>query len=159
MDEGARLVRTPAQVVYLLAMAVSIGGSQPMAERDRVQVRPDGAGEADEPAIRILLIEDDAGDALLVQEMLAQSGAAFSYTWESDLAGGLRALDAGADCILVDLGLPDSRDLEVVDAVLGRDPGAAVIVLTGFDDRSAGARAVAAGAQDYLVKGGWTTRH
>ncbi len=125
-----------------------------MAERDRVQVRPDGAGEANEPAIRILLIEDDAGDALLVQEMLAQSGAAFSYTWESDLAGGLGALDAGADCILVDLGLPDSRDLEVVDAVLARDPGAAVIVLTGFDDRSAGARAVAAGAQDYLVKGG-----
>ncbi len=124
---------------------------------DRVGARRTGAGgtgDANEPAIRILLIEDDAGDALLVQEMLAQSGAAYSCAWESDLAGGLRALDGGADCILVDLGLPDSQDLEVVDAVLTHDPGAAVIVLTGFADRSAGSRAVAAGAQDYLVKGG-----
>jgi serine phosphatase RsbU (regulator of sigma subunit) len=126
-----------------------------MADQDgERRVRPGGAGDANAPAIRILLIEDDAGDALLVQEMLAQSGAAYSYAWESNLAGGLRALDDGADCILVDLGLPDSQDLEVVDAVLAHAPGAAVIVLTGFDDRSAGSRAVAAGAQDYLVKGG-----
>ena len=125
-----------------------------MAERDRVQVRPDGAGEANEPAIRILLIEDDAGDALLVQEMLAQSGAAFSYTWESDLAGGLGALDAGGRLHPGrprSAGQPGSRGR---GRGAGRDPGAAVIVLTGFDDRSAGARAVAAGAQDYLVKGG-----
>ena len=114
---------------------------------------PGGTGGQNEPAIRILLIEDDAGDAVLVQEMLGQSGAAYSCTWEPDLAGGLRALGTGSDCVLVDLGLPDSQDLDAVNAVLDADPGAAVIVLTGFADRSVGARAVAAGAQDYLIKG------
>jgi serine phosphatase RsbU (regulator of sigma subunit) len=106
-----------------------------------------------EPAIKILLIEDDAGDALLVQEMLAESGAAYSFNWASDLAGGLTAMGARRDCILVDLGLPDSQGLDAVRAILERDPAAAVIVLTGLGDRSAGAQAVELGAQDYLIKG------
>jgi serine phosphatase RsbU (regulator of sigma subunit) len=109
--------------------------------------QPDGA------EIRVLLIEDDPGDAFLVEELLAVSGAGFAFTWARTLADGIEAMTAGADCVLVDLGLPDAQGLEAVEAIIGHSPGIAVVVLTGFADRSVGAQAVALGAQDFLVKG------
>jgi serine phosphatase RsbU (regulator of sigma subunit) len=73
--------------------------------------------------------------------------------WVQDLAGGLAELEVGADCVLVDLGLPDAEGLEAVRAVVDHPSGAAVIVLTGLSDRSLGGDAMLLGAQDYLIKG------
>ena len=70
-----------------------------------------------------------------------------------DLTEGLAELDRGADCVLIDLGLPDTAGLDTVRAVVAHPAGAAVVVLTGVADRSAAADAVRLGAQDYLVKG------
>jgi serine phosphatase RsbU (regulator of sigma subunit) len=118
------------------------------------QRRSEGAAEVtSEPVIHVLLIEADAGDALLVQEMLARSGSAYSCTWASDLHGGLQVVDVGCDCILVDQRPADAQGPNPVTAVLERDPGAAVIVLTANDDRAVAERAVGLGAQDFLVKG------
>ncbi len=104
-------------------------------------------------ALRVLLVEDDAGDAFLVRELLDLAGGGYSLVWVRDLAGGLTELDGGADCVLVDLGLPDAQGLDAVRAIVGHPSGAAVVVLTGITDQSLGADAMLLGAQDYLIKG------
>jgi len=111
------------------------------------------AGLTTVAALRIVLIEDDAGDAFLVRELLDLAGGGYALTWVRDLAAGLEELEAGADCVLVDLGLPDAAGLEAVRAIAEHPSGVAVVVLTGFTDRSIGGDAMLLGAQDYLIKG------
>ncbi len=62
--------------------------------------------------MRLLLIEDDAGDAYLVQDLLEHSGEPFDITWVRTLGEALAALSGGFDCALLDLGLPDAFGLE-----------------------------------------------
>ena len=101
---------------------------------------------------RVLLIEDDDGDALLVDELLLDAGAPFSVRRARSMAEARGAL-AGAGCVLLDLELPDSRGLQGVRMLQEIRPDLAVVVLTGISDEYLGEQAVAAGAQDYLVKG------
>lgn len=54
---------------------------------------------------------------------------------------------------LVDLGLPDSFRVETIRRIQERVPDLAVIAFTGLDDEAMAVEALAAGAQDYLVKG------
>ena len=60
---------------------------------------------------------------------------------------------AGFDCVLLDLDLPDAQGLDGLRDLRALAPELAVLVLTGLDDERRGVEAVAAGAQDYLVKG------
>jgi serine phosphatase RsbU (regulator of sigma subunit) len=99
-----------------------------------------------------LLVEDDDGDALLVEELLLEVGAAVVVQRARSLTQA-KALLADAACVLLDLGLPDSQGLNGLRQLLQVDPEAAVVVLTGEADEYLGERAVRAGAQDYLVKG------
>jgi serine phosphatase RsbU (regulator of sigma subunit) len=101
---------------------------------------------------RVLLIEDDDGDALLVDELLLDAGAPFSIRRARSMAEARGAL-AGTGCVLLDLELPDSRGLQGVRVLQEIRPDLAVVVLTGISDEHLGEQAVAAGAQDYLVKG------
>lgn len=104
----------------------------------------------------LLLVEDDAGDALLVEELLADSDIRTELTWVRSLAEAQEWL-AGArlmpGCILLDLHLPDADGVTAVTRILNAAPSTAVVVLTGRAEGEAGLAAVAAGAQDYLVKG------
>ncbi|MFJ4964659.1 PP2C family protein-serine/threonine phosphatase [Streptomyces sp. NPDC088729] len=103
----------------------------------------------------ILLVEDDAGDALLVEEMLADSELDSALTWCKTLAEarGYLATSTSPVCVLLDLHLPDVHGLDAVRQILESDGDAAIVVLTGLDESGTGLRAVAGGAQDYLVKG------
>ena len=56
-------------------------------------------------------------------------------------------------CVLLDLHLPDVQGIDAVTQLLAAAPSAPVVVLTGLAEESAGLAAVAAGAQDYLIKG------
>ena len=101
----------------------------------------------------ILLVEDDAGDALLVEELLSDSASNLATVWATSVTDAARSINSRTVCILLDLNLPDSEGLEGLRRTLriaGRVP---VIVLTGRIDREMGEAAVAEGAQDYLVKG------
>nr|MDT0662501.1 SpoIIE family protein phosphatase [Micromonospora sp. DSM 115978] len=102
--------------------------------------------------MRVLLVEDDEGDAFLVGELLAETDAAIDLAVATSL-NQARAKLAGVDCVLLDLGLPDSQGLDGLRQVLAAASGAAVCVLTGRQDEHLGIAAVAEGAQDYLVKG------
>jgi serine phosphatase RsbU (regulator of sigma subunit) len=105
------------------------------------------------PLTRVLLVEDDEADAFLVRELLAEAGAVVDLEWARSLAEARSMLAAGYECVLIDLGLPDATGLDALRAVLDAASAAAVLVLTGLADERSGTEAVAAGAQDYLVKG------
>jgi diguanylate cyclase (GGDEF)-like protein len=104
---------------------------------------------------RLVLIEDNQGDALQVREMLRSS-------WPGDfrLDHFQRLSDArddllasGATCVLLDLSLPDAHGVEAVESVKSFAPEVPIVVLSGLDDEEVALRAVQSGAQDYLIKG------
>lgn len=102
----------------------------------------------------VLLVEDDPADAILVGELLAEVDPDLRLTVATSLTEVVvKRLLEECECVLLDLGLPGTQGLDGLRALLRADPGAAVCVLTGLDDEHLGTAAVAAGAQDYLVKG------
>jgi diguanylate cyclase (GGDEF)-like protein/PAS domain S-box-containing protein len=105
---------------------------------------------------RVLLVEDNDGDARLAELTLRGTlGTNIVLTRAGSLAEALaRVDDSPQDCVVLDLGLPDASGLDALEAILAKAPTMAVVVLTGGADGALGLRAVAAGAQDYLVKGG-----
>jgi two-component system cell cycle response regulator len=104
--------------------------------------------------IPILLIEDNPGDARLVQEALKEAPESrFQVIWRDCLRTGLKRIDDDdIRLILLDLTLPDSSGLNTVDVVSKRAGGIPILVLTGLDDKYLALEAVRCGAQDYLVK-------
>ena len=102
----------------------------------------------------MLLVEDDHGDAYLVSELLREEGAPVEVRRAQSLAEGLGLLAAETfDCVLLDLGLPDASGLVALERLREAAPHVAHLVLTGDRDDQRGIDAVAAGAQDYIVKG------
>ncbi|MGH3941516.1 MAG: PP2C family protein-serine/threonine phosphatase [Pseudonocardiaceae bacterium] len=105
-------------------------------------------------AERVLLIEDDPGDAFLVGELLAEVDPTIELVVVGSIQGALHpGLLRRTDCVLLDVNLPGISGLDGLQQLLNADPDAAICVLTGLDDEYLGIKAVAAGAQDYLVKG------
>ncbi len=105
---------------------------------------------------KILLIEDNPGDARLVEILLMESDLInCTVTNATTLKEGMEILEENGDfaAILLDLSLPDSRGFETLEEFIFKFPHNNVIVLTGFSDKNLGIKAVKAGAQDFLVKG------
>ena len=105
--------------------------------------------------IGILLVEDDAGDALLVQEMLSEiKTPVFSVTHVDRVATALDQLQGGSfDAILLDLSLPDGQGLDLVKRVHHAVPGTPIVVMSGQRDDDLAVKVVQEGVQDYCVKG------
>lgn len=103
---------------------------------------------------RILLVEDNRGDSILVGEALRDNpDGVFEVERATTLADArTRTAAERFDAILLDLGLPDSRGFDTLAAMVSTT-SAPVLVLTGLDDEAIGLEAVHQGAQDYLVKG------
>ncbi|MDD5511818.1 MAG: PAS domain S-box protein, partial [Dehalococcoidales bacterium] len=103
--------------------------------------------------IRILLIEDNPGDARLIQEYLSEmKEARYSLEVAARLSDGMDYLSRQEfDVILLDLGLPDSQGLETIRR-LGTQV-TPIVVLTGLNDKSTAYASLSHGAQDYLLKG------
>jgi len=102
--------------------------------------------------VPVLLVEDDDGDALLVEELLRDVDASVVVKRARSLSQATTLVSQAA-CVLLDLGLPDSQGLQGLRRLLDIEPDAAVVVLTGQASEHLGEQAVRAGAQDYLVKG------
>jgi serine phosphatase RsbU (regulator of sigma subunit) len=111
------------------------------------EARADGGG------LVVLFVEDDDGDALLVRDELAETLPDCTLVRLRTLEEALAQPAEAIDCVLLDLGLPDTAGVQTVARVRARLGGAPLVVLTGLADESAGIAAVQAGAQDYLVKG------
>jgi two-component system sensor histidine kinase/response regulator len=104
--------------------------------------------------IRVLLIEDNPGDARRIQESLAgATQQPFDLEVVDTLATGLERLNAGGvDAILLDLALPDSFGFDTFLRAKPQATGVAIIILTGQDDPSLALKLVQEGAQDFLPK-------
>ena len=105
--------------------------------------------------LRILLIEDNPGDARLIKEMLSEvKSTTFHLECVDRLSSGLELLSKEKiDVVLLDLSLPDSHGLETFEKVYTQVPEVPIVVLTGMNDEILGMNAVQKGAQDYLIKG------
>jgi DNA-binding response OmpR family regulator len=104
--------------------------------------------------IRILLVEDNPTEVLLLQETFSDiTGADFKITQVERLQDALSCLEKEpSDIVLLDLGLPDSQGIDTFIQLHRHSPDIPVLVLTALDDEAVGMKAVQQGAQDYLVK-------
>ena len=105
--------------------------------------------------IRVLLIEDDPDDILLLKESLAETEMGNIKFGSADrLSRGLIELRMeNYDVILLDLNLPDSRGLETLSSIIKIFPKIPIVVISGLADDVTTIEAVRRGAQDYIVKG------
>lgn len=112
------------------------------------------------PTIKILLVEDNPGDARLVNEMLAEErrrslSSRFDLVHVGCLDDARSTVQNGDpfDIILLDLSLPDQNGLETVSLMHQAAPDMPIVVMSGTNDEVLAVKAVQTGAQDYLVKG------
>lgn len=105
--------------------------------------------------LQILLVEDNAGDVLLLRSMFGKERPdSFELTHFVRMSEALVHLEkGGVDVVLLDMGLPDGHGLDTVRRARAVAPRVPVIVLTGLDDEAIAAEAMREGAQDYLIKG------
>ena len=105
--------------------------------------------------MKVLLVEDNPGDARLIQEMLSEVKVVPIYVqWVDQLTTALKHLaKEEVDVTLLDLSLPDSRGLDTLARLRAEAPLLPIVVVTGLDDEEMALKAVREGAQDYLVKG------
>ena len=116
---------------------------------------PDVADEAQRPAGRVLVVDDAEDLRLLLRVRIETSD---SLTVVGEAADGVAAVEQARelqpDLVMLDLAMPRMDGLEALPLIREAVPGVRVIVLSGFDRGSMAERALAAGADHYVVKGG-----
>ena len=107
-----------------------------------------------EERLSILLVEDNPGDQRLVKEMLEECGHGHFHLFIAEQISTAAALldREQVDIILLDLRLPDSQGLDSLVKIRALAPDVPVVVLSHVEDEALAVRAVASGAQDFLVK-------
>jgi signal transduction histidine kinase len=111
-----------------------------------------------EPA-RVLLIEDNPGDADLVRLRLVESKSDVYVNCVPRLCDALACLEAETPAlVLLDLNLPDSHGADTFRRIMQKAPNVPVVILSGQDDEALAIKAVHMGVQDYLVKGDITSK-
>jgi signal transduction histidine kinase len=105
--------------------------------------------------LRIGLVEDNPGDARLIQEMLREPPITqFRLTLSTRVDELLESMERDPiEVLLLDLGLPDSQGMDTFHRINDRAPGLPIVIFSGADDETLASEAVSCGAQDYLVKG------
>jgi signal transduction histidine kinase len=105
--------------------------------------------------LRIGLVEDNPGDARLIQEMLREPPITqFRLTHSTSMDQLLENLERDPiEVLLLDLGLPDSQGMDTFHRINSRAPGLPIVIFSGAEDEELASIAVSSGAQDYLVKG------
>ncbi|MEA2627520.1 MAG: hypothetical protein QOD06_3565, partial [Candidatus Binatota bacterium] len=116
-----------------------------------------GATPVEPPArspLRLVLVEDSDAHAAILEQLLGALPDAPSIVRFGRLEEALRHLaHIHADCVVLDVDLPDARGADGVLRILEVAPAMALVVLTGDDDEDLGLRLLRAGAQDRIVKG------
>lgn len=115
----------------------------------------EGTGSVKKDIVKVLQVEDDAVDSRSVERILTGRSHPVNFSVES-----VERLSIALECLtrrqyniaLLDLGLPDSKGIEVIRKVREVDPHIPIIVLTGLDDEETGLLAIKNGATDYLIK-------
>jgi len=108
----------------------------------------------------LLHVEDNEGDAIILEDLLEDArGFRFNITLATSLAAAMQILDADTfDIIILDLGLPDSMELQALEIILNKTDHAPIMVVTGMDDEQLGQKAIKMGAQAYIPKNEMNSR-
>ena len=104
---------------------------------------------------RILLVEDNADEAELIEELLSatRENRSISLSCVDRLSDARELLKSEKfDVILLDLSLPDSQGFETFAKIKQLGQNIPIVVLTAHADEELALQTIAAGAQDYLVK-------
>jgi len=107
-----------------------------------------------ERPLRILMVDDDAADRLLLRRTLRQTGLRLADI--AEVAYGEAAIaaihDSSYDCIFLDYRLPDLDGLQLVQQLRAQDVTTPLIVLTGQGGQEIAVQLMKAGASDYVDK-------
>ena len=107
--------------------------------------------------IRVLMVEDSSGDAAAMTKALVVHDDLhynFCVTRAKTLAKGTSFLQQNrVDVVLLDLGLPDARDLEAVTEIHTLCPDTPIVVISGYSNINIIHGVMRSGAQEFLVKG------
>jgi sigma-B regulation protein RsbU (phosphoserine phosphatase) len=144
--DGGRLIRLPGRATSWQSDQVV----HPTAFVPQVSL-----GRQSKDILRVLLVEDEPGDAKLVEFALRTSSApTFVVSHVVSLAAAIRHVqgEAEVDVILLDLSLPDSSGISTVSRMQAAAPRTPIVIMTGMDDPRFASFALEAGAQDYLIK-------
>ena len=140
---------------HLADAPAAAGGDQAAGVKGKRKMREGEPASHSGGRIKILLVEDNPGDARLVRELLVDASAwKFELTHVEQLSDAIPRLSEGNfDVVLLDLSLPDAHGLSTVTQLKAMAPTIPIVVLSGLDDEALALQAVQGGAQDYLVKG------
>ncbi len=123
--------------------------------RKRSEIAPPPPGRDSDRVLRVLLVEDNPIDVLILKDALSSSSVGHFEVIDVDRV--LKMPDVLSShsfhVVITDLGLPDGQGLDTLRQVRALAPGLPVIVMTGDHDETVGIRSLHEGAQDYLVKG------
>ncbi|MGH9945466.1 MAG: diguanylate cyclase [Pyrinomonadaceae bacterium] len=110
--------------------------------------------------VKVLLVEDNAIEALVMEAIFNGHKSAYATKFKYEVVRVERVSQAidhltgeRTDAVLLDLSLPDARELEALHLIRDQFPDVPVVVLTGLSDEELASQAIEAGAQDYFVKG------
>jgi PAS domain S-box-containing protein len=106
--------------------------------------------------LKILYVEDNAGDADLLCRELLRAAPEFAITSVQTVTQALSQLNEKAkipyDLVLIDLHLPDGSGLELLNQIRSTRMPYAVVILTGQGDEHTALVALKSGADDYISK-------
>src|SRR5688500_10551492 len=104
--------------------------------------------------IEILVVEDNPGDFVLIEEYLSEKNASAVIHHVSTFEEAAVIIQAHATfaAILLDLSLPDANGEKLVKDVIALAGAVPVIVFTGFSDQEFGVKSLSWGVSDYLLK-------
>ncbi|HXD22032.1 MAG TPA: response regulator [Gemmatimonadaceae bacterium] len=153
VERGVGFLGKPFTGVELAAELRRALGAPLRPARHTPAPRPSGPSAV--RVVRILLVEDNADDQELVRVMLRRAtDVVFEIEAVTRLDDAILQLAARRfDALLVDLSLPDSRNIDTIRDLVTQSPDLPLIALTGREDMQTELAALAIGAQDYLIKG------
>ena len=108
--------------------------------------------------MKILLVEDNVNDTLLLKEYLKRSNESYELTDVTTIVKAQQLAEMYFDVILLDLFLPDSSGLDSFHLINKTFPKTPIIVLSGLTDAKVAVEAIGLGAQDYITKGDFNER-
>lgn len=102
--------------------------------------------------LKILVIDDDAGDRMILRRLLRRSGLDAKLAEAENARGAPERLDGSPDFIFLDYCIPGEEALATLDRLREIWPASAVCVVTGQGDEQTAASVLKAGAADYVPK-------
>lgn len=144
-SRGGRLIRLPGR---------GGGWRAASAGADTAGIAVSG-GRVLKDTLHVLLVEDEPGDARLVEYALRMSSApSFIVKHVPTLAAAIEHINSGqpVDVVLLDLSLPDSTGIATVSRMQEAASRTPIVIMTGMDDPRFASYALEVGAQDYLIK-------